>query len=49
MRYDQYQMLQVSNFCYASLIEIVKVQSFIDSFLQDLPIHLEDPDDRINL
>ncbi len=42
-------MLQTANFCYASLIEIVKVEKFIFDFLSDLNIHMEDPKNELNL
>lgn len=42
-------MLQLSNFCYASVLEIVKVESFINKFLSDLRVHLDDPKSTLNL
>ena len=32
----------MSNFCYASLLEISKVDNFIKTVLSDLSIHLDD-------
>ena len=42
-------MLQLSNFCYASVLEIVKVESFINKFLSDLRVHVDDPKSTLNL
>jgi hypothetical protein len=39
----------MSNFCYASLLEIIKVENFINRFFSDLQIHLENPTEQINL
>ena len=39
----------MTNFCYASLIEVSKVSRFINDFLSDLKVHLDDPTDTLNL
>ena len=42
-------MLLLSHFLYASLLEILKVEKFINNFLTDLPVHIEDPVNQLNL
>ena len=49
MRYEQYQVYQLANFCYASLLEIVKVENFINRFLEDMVVRVDDPDGLLNL
>jgi len=51
VKYEQYQMLQMANYCYASLLEISKVDNFIKTVLFDLTIHLENYNDngKLNL
>lgn len=49
LRYEQYQVLQLANFCYASLLEIVKVENFINKFLDDMIVRIDDPKGVLNL
>jgi hypothetical protein len=39
----------MANYCYASLLEISKVDNFVKSVIPDLKIHLENYNDRAKL